>query len=220
MIGPPVSPERHWNTWDSGHPASFVHLPSRLAFRVAAYSARDNRYHGFPSGAGTRLLEHTPDGSFVAAELEHADTRIRLEVAKADPFALAGRLTMLEAGEWALRFWLLLEIGFLEPPAPDPSAVPARVWLDAPAAEAQYVEPLLVRARWRSLRVCILPGDRPTYANLYDDLAELPVELEEGGYYRPHPEQAHGRWAVLRFNGQSQAVTRFGLGTATDDPAA
>ena len=31
MLGPPVSPERHWNTWDSAHPASLVHLPSGLS---------------------------------------------------------------------------------------------------------------------------------------------------------------------------------------------
>jgi putative isomerase len=220
MMGPPVGPERHWNTWESGHPACFVHLPSRLAFRVSAYSARDNRYHDFPAGAGVRLLEHTPDGAYVAAELEHADTLIRMEVAKADPFALAGRLTVLEAGEWALRFWMLLEVGFLEDPGADPGAVPTRVRLDRPAAAARYVEPPLVRARWRSLRTCVVPAERPTYADVYDDLDELARELHEGGYYRPHPDQPDGRWAVLRFNGQSQATTRFALAGATDDEAA
>lgn len=220
MIGPPVGPERQWNTWDSGHPASFVHLPSRLAFRVSAYSARENRYRDFPPGPGTRLLEHTPDGGYVAAELEHAGTRIRVQVAKADPFALAARLTVLQAGEWALRFWLLLEVGFLDPPRADPSAVPARVRLDRPQGDARYLDPVRVRARWRSLHVCVLPAERPTYAALYDDLAELPAELEQGGYYRPHPDQADGRWAVLRFNGQSQATTRFALAGATDDDAA
>lgn len=220
MIGPPVSPERQWNTWDSGHPACFVHLPSRLGFRLAAYSARENRYHDFPAGPGTRLLEHTPAGDYVAAEVEHAGTRVRMEVAKADPFALAARLTVLDAGEWALRFWLLLEVGFLEPPAPDPSAVPARVRLDRPEPAAEYVQPVLVRARWRSLRVCVVPAERPTYADLYDDLSALPEELHQSGYYRPHPEQPHGRWAVLRFNGQSQATTRFALAGATDDAAA
>jgi putative isomerase len=44
--------------------------------------------------------------------------------------------------------------------------------------------------------------------------------LHAGGYYRPHPPQADGRWAVLRFNGQSQAVTRFAVAGATDDAAA
>lgn len=220
MIGPPVSPERHWNTWDSGHPASFVHLPSRLAFRVSAYSARENRLSEFPPSLGTRLLEHTADGGFVAAELEHAGSRILLEVAKADPFALAAQLTMLAAGEWTLRFWLLLEVGFLDPPAPDLSAVQANVRLDRPAHEARYVQPLLVRARWRSLRVCLAPAERPTYAGLYNDLDDLRDELECGGYFRPHPDQSEGRWAVLRFNGQSQAVTRFALACATDDAAA
>lgn len=220
MIGPPVSPERHWNTWDSGHPASFVHLPSRLAFRVSAYSARENRLSDFPPGLGTRLLEHTADGGFVAAELEHAGSRIRLEVAKADPFALAAQLTMLAAGEWALRFWLLLEVGFLDPPAPDPSAVRANVRIDCPARDARFVQPLLVRARWRSLRVCLAPAERPTYAGLYNDLDDLRDELERGGYFRPHPDQSEGRWAVLRFNGQSQAVTRFALACGTDDAAA
>ena len=63
MMGPPVSPGRHWNTWDSAHPAAFVHLPSGLVLRVAAYSAAENRLTDFPAGTGTKLLEHTPDGS-------------------------------------------------------------------------------------------------------------------------------------------------------------
>jgi putative isomerase len=220
MIGPPVSPERHWNTWDSVHPASLVHLPSRLSFRLAAYSARENRYHDFPAGQGVRLLEHTPDGGYVALELEHADTRIRMEVAKADPFALAARLTVLETGEWALRFWLLLAIGFLDRLPTDPSLVPARVRLERPTGAARYVDPLLVRARWRSLRLCAVPAERPTYADLYEDLGELREELQHGGYYRPHAPQADGRWAVLRFNGQSQAVPRVAIACATDDEAA
>jgi hypothetical protein len=107
MIGPPVSPERHWNTWDSAHPASLVHLPSGLALRLAAFSGSEGRYSDFPTA---RLLEHTPDASYVAAEVELAGSRVRLELAKADPFTFGGRLTVLETGEWALRFWILLEL--------------------------------------------------------------------------------------------------------------
>jgi putative isomerase len=220
MLGPPVSPERHWNTWDSGHPASLVHLPSRLAIRVAAYSSRAGRYCDFPAGPGTRLLEHTADAGYVAAELELAGTRVRFELAKADPFALGGRLTVIEASEWALRFWLLLEIGYLGADEEDPSTVPTRVRLDPPPAGGEYTEPSLVRARRRSRRACLVPSERPTYAGLYDDLAELREELEQGGYYHPHPEQPDGRWAVLRFNSQSQASTHFALAEATDDAAA
>ena len=215
MLGPPVSPERHWNTWDSAHPASLVHLPSRLALRLAAFSGSEGRYSDFPTA---RLLEHTPDASYVAAEVELAGTRVRLELAKADPFTLGGRLTVLETGEWALRFWLLLELGYPGDDEQDPSTVPTRVRLDPP--EDPYTQPVLVRARHRSRRACLLPSERPTYAGLYDDLDELREELEEGGYYRPHPEQPDGRWAVLRFNGQSQASTRFALAEATDDAAA
>jgi putative isomerase len=219
-IGPPLGPERHWNTWDSGHPVCLVHLPSRLAVRVAAYSAAESRYEPFASGAPVRLLEHEADARYVAAELALAGTRVRVELAKADPFAFAGRLEVLEAGEWALRFWMLLEVGFLAAPAPDPSEVRAGVRLDVPGGAAAYTAPLLARARWRSQRFCLVPEERPTYAGLYDDLAELRTELEAGGYYRPHPPQPEGRWAVLRFNGQSQAVTRFALAGATDDEAA
>jgi len=108
VLGPPVSPERHWNTWDSAHPASLVHLPSGLSLRLAAYSGSAGRYSDFPTA---RLLEHTADASYVAAEVELAGSRVRLELAKADPFSLGGRIAVLETGEWALRFWLLLELG-------------------------------------------------------------------------------------------------------------
>jgi putative isomerase len=215
VLGPPVSPERHWNTWDSAHPASLMHLPSRLSLRLAAFSGSEGRYSDFPTA---RLLEHTPDASYVAAEVELAGSRVRLELAKADPFTLGGRLTVLETGEWALRFWLLLELGYPGEDEQDPSAVPTRVRLDSP--DDPYTEPVLVRARHRSRRACLVPSERPTYAGLYDDIDELRQELEEGGYYRPHAEQPDGRWAVLRFNGQSQASTRFALAEATDDAAA
>ena len=220
MLGPPISPERHWNTWDSAHPASLVHLPSRLAIRIAAYSAREGSYTDFPAGPATRLLEHTADASYVAAELGHAGTRVRLELAKAEPFAFATRLTVLETGEWALRFWMLVAIGYLDVDEDDPGLVPARVRLEPAPPGREYVEPALVRARCRSRRACVLPAERPTYAHLYDDLGELRDELEQGGYYRPHPAQPDGRWAVLRFNGQSQATTRLVLAEATDDAAA
>ncbi len=215
MLGPPVSPERHWNTWDSAHPASLVHLPTGLSLRLAAYSGSAGRYSDFPTA---RLLEHTADASYVAAEVELAGSRVRLELAKADPFTLGGRLTVLETGEWALRFWLLLELGYPGDDEADPSTVPTRVRLDAP--EDPYTQPALVRARHRSRRASLVPSERPTYAGLYDDLDELREELEQGGYYRPHPEQPSGRWAVLRFNGQSQATTTFALAEATDDATA
>src|SRR3954447_25119460 len=184
MIGPPVSPERHWNTWDSGHPASLVHLPSGLVLRLAAVSARESRYCDFPAGPRTRLLEHTPDASYVAAELELAGTRMRFEAAKADPFTLGVRMEVLEASEWALRFWLLLQIGFPGVEAPDPSTVPTRVQLQPPPPGTEYTQPVLVRARRRSLRACLVPSERPTSAQLFDDLGELREELEQGGYYR------------------------------------
>src|SRR5215216_117428 len=171
VLGPPVSPERHWNTWDSAHPASLVHLPSRLSLRLAAYSGSEGRYSDFPAG---RLLEHTPDASYVAAEVELAGSRVRLELAKADPFTLGGRLTVLETGEWALRFWLLLELGYPGEDEVDPSTVPTRVRLDSP--DDPYTQPVLARARHRSRRACLVPSERPTYAGLYDDLDELREE--------------------------------------------
>ena len=98
MLGPPVSPERHWNTWDSAHPASLVHLPSRLAIRLAAYSARAGRYSDFPAGptrgcSSTRPTRATspPSSSWPArayGSSSPSPTRSRS----------VGRLTVLEAG--------------------------------------------------------------------------------------------------------------------------
>lgn len=220
MIGPPLPVDRHWNTWDSGHPACFLHLPSRLALRISAFSSQEGRHTTFPAGPEVRLQAHESDGAYVCAELRLAGTLLRLELAKADPFAFAGRVELLEAGEWALRFWIMLEIGFSEPVDSDPSGVRAGMRLGLPAADAAYSEAPVVRGRWRSQRFCVVTADRPTYAGLYDDPGLLSAELEQGGYFRPHPQQPEGRWAVLRFSGQSQGLVRFALAGATDDPAA
>ena len=126
---------------------------------------------------------------------------------------------MLETGEWALRFWLLLELGYPGDDEEDPSAVPTRVRLDPP--DDPYTQPALVRARHRSRRACLVPSERPTYAGLYDDLDELREELEAGRLLPAPPRAARpGAGRCCASTASRRRATTFALAEATDDATA
>ena len=217
MLGPsgqPGAPLEHVGQ----RPPGVARAPARAgsSLRLAAFSGSEGRYSDFPTA---RLLEHTADASYVAAEVELAGTRVRLELAKADPFTLGGRLT--GAGGGRVGAALLAAAGDRLPrrrrggPEHGPDPRPARPagrpvhrspWSSAPATAA-------------AAPASCPPSARPTRASTTTS-PSCARSSRQGGYYRPHPEQPDGRWAVLRFNGQSQASTRFALAEATDDATA
>jgi putative isomerase len=189
-----------------------VHLPSGFAVKLSAYSARLGRYNDFRAGDSVRLGAHTADADHVALTLSHAGTTIELAFAKPDASSVAGSVRTVATGEWALRFWLLLEIGFLDrPPQPPP---PDRVSI-VPGRDP-YTDPPHVRAE----RFCAVTSERPTFSGVYDDLDALRGELEAFGYFYPHPPQPDGRFAVLRFSAQEQGAFTFAVAEAPDADAA
>lgn len=213
-----VSPNRLWNTWDPRFPGCLLHLPSGFAVKLSAYSAALRSYSDFRAGSSVRLGPHTADGDYVSLTLRHGGTTIELAFAKADPSSLAGSVAVAATGEWALRFWLLLELGFLvQPGAPTTSSeADDAVSLYLPTGADAYVDPPVVRAEWQGLHFRAATSERPTFAGLYDDVGTLRSELESYGYFYPHPEQAAGRFAVLRFSAQEQGTFTFAVAGATD----
>jgi hypothetical protein len=191
-----------------------VHLPSRLSLRLAAFSGSAGRYSDFPTA---RLLEHTADASYVAAEVELAGTRVRLELAKADPFTLGGRLTVL--GDRRVGAALLAAARARLPrrrrggPEHRPDPRPARRAGD-PTRSPCSCAPATAAAAPASCR----PSDRPTRASTTTSTSC--ARSSRRRLLPAPPRAADGRWAVLRFNGQSQATTTFALAEATDDAAA
>jgi putative isomerase len=79
---------------------------------------------------------------------------------------------------------------------------------------------IAVRTSWRSQQFCALVSPRPAFAYLCSDIAALQAEMEEGGYYRPHPQQERGQWAVLFYNFELAPIFEFAIGQGTDDEMA
>lgn len=215
------SPARHWNTWDGLHPAAMVHLPTGLTVRLSAYSAKEGRYYGLEAGSEVRFHEHTADGDYVRLVATVAGSIVQLEFAKdADPHGVVGRVQVRSTDEWALRFWLCLEIGHVDvrhgpvPVAEDPPGLELDLGADP------YVDTPLVAVRHRSTWHAVTVDSRPTFAALYAHPDDLREELEDRGYYAPHRQPADPAWAVLRFNGQANQSFTFSAGAGHDRSAA
>ena len=216
MLGPPVSPERHWNTWDSAHPASLVHLPSRLSLRLAAFSGERGPLLRLPHRAaarahGRRELRRRRGRAGGLARPARARQGRPVLARRAADRAGDGRVGAALLAAARARLPRRGRGGPEHRPDPCPPR-PARRPVHAARARARPPPqpPRLPRAR---------PSARPTRASTTTS-PSCARSSRQGGYYRPHPEQPDGRWAVLRFNGQSQASTRFALAEATDDAAA
>jgi hypothetical protein len=105
--------DRQWNTWSPTHPGAFVHLPTGFCLRVSVFSASDGRYCDLRAGQIT-MHEHTITGDYVRFGARVAGTDLEVEFAKADPLAVVGRVRIVSPGEWGMRFWIALEIGFVD----------------------------------------------------------------------------------------------------------
>jgi putative isomerase len=214
-----LSPERHWNTWDSRYPLAWVHLPSGLTLRPAAFSTKAGTGSALEvSGAATlRLGPHHLTGRYVAGELELAGTRIGLEWAKADPFTWVARARWLAAGEWPLRFWLIWALGFSDPSLGRVALGPGAEGLvrgrPAPGegGPSRPEEPHLL-ATWRSQVMALTARPAPLAAGLHPSPEALLAQMEREGYFAPGSEG--GPWGALRLNGEEMPESFLALGTA------
>lgn len=199
-----------WGTWDAEAPSGVAHPGLGLAIRVGAFSTKERRATTFPYRPDVRLGPRLADGRYAEATLPHAGSAIRVRWA-GEGEDLVGRVEADPAGEWALRFWFTIELGFPEGPG--------RVRLVLPQGEAAYVEPPTALARLPDGRVAAFrPEVRPVTQHHYEDRTDVPRELEEHGYYYRPPARPDGRWAILRYNAVSLAVA---LAVAVgEDPAA
>jgi putative isomerase len=211
-------PELQWNTWDALQPTRMVHLPTGLAVSVAMFSTRAGQYREL--GDCDRVVpgRHDHGGAYVELLAEHAGSAIRVTFVKPNPFTLAGRVSVLRTGEWALRFWTLLVVGF--PGGADPDdAHPGRAMALEPKPDPYIAGP----AVWGSSHpqhFAVATSDRPVRADCYDELSALQDELARHGYYHPPRRVGTGEWAVLRFASETQREWIFGVACGTDRSAA
>lgn len=216
-----VSVARQWNTWDAKDPLCFVHLPTGLSLRFSLFSSADGRYRLAGQGGGLTLRAHASDGSFVRARIAHAGSEMELTYCKPDPHRVSVSLRFLKLGEWGLRFWAALEVGFQPLEGGPVPWRPDEPWMMVENAEPMppALPPKLL-ARHRSLFASVQSAEAAVYGGAYERIESFAEDLNARGYYAPPRQEAEARWGVLRFNAQMHPEIRVAVALGTDSAMA
>ncbi len=202
-------PDRAWGTWDERYPACMIHIPSRFAVRVTAFSATAGRYEelAYDASETFRLGEHTSDSGYAALEVSVHGTRLLIEFAKGAWSGVSGRVSIIEAGEMLFRLNLIVEAGFLAPAAAGPHEPPRRL-VDGRTRElalgrrapGDHRAPATGIGRWRSQFFAVAVSETPAVAAAYPDPAALSDDLQNRGWlYRPADHSGEGAvWVAGR----------------------
>lgn len=180
-----------WNTWEATAPSEVRDPRTGLAVRVSAYSTKANDATPLPFSREATLGPRLEEGRYLEATFPHHGSRVRVRAAS-EGDGVCGAVEVAPEGEWGLRFWFTLEVGF--------PGVEGEVRLEIPAGEAAYVDPPVAIATWSGGAAAFSPAIRPVTQHLYEDREEVLREFVERGYYYRPPVRDLGRWAVLRFN--------------------
>jgi putative isomerase len=149
----------------------------------------------------TRLGTHT-DGA-IGVELRHAGTRLSLAYAPITPSLLVGSVTPLELGEWGLRFWVLLHLGF--------DGTDGRVL--APDTTPPDADALI--GHYRDLWVAFVASPAPFVWDVHERLADITDDLLQHGYFHHRTPLPSARWGTFRFNFEGGPI-KFSAGLAHD----
>jgi len=201
-----------WNTWEATAPSEVLDHRSGLAVRVSAYSTMANDATSLPLSREVTLGPRLEEGRYLEATFPHHGSRVRVRAA-AEGDQVCGAVEVAPEGEWGLRFWFTLEVGF---PGGE-----GEVRLEIPAGEAAYVDPPVAMATWLGGAAAFSPAIRPVTQHLYEDREEVLREFVERGYYYRPPVRDVGRWAVLRFNAITPDVPwAVGVGASASEARA
>jgi putative isomerase len=212
-----VGLDRQWNSWDARDPLAMVHLPTGLCLRVSAFSSAEGRYRLLGQGPGVTLLEHASDGRFIRARIAHAGSEMELTFAKPTPHTVVARLRMLRLGEWGLRFWLALEVGFRDLGGGPAPWRPEEPWITVENAEPMppAASPRLT-GRHRSLWASVRSAEPAVFGGAYAAIETFADDLGTLGYYAPPRAEPGARWGVLRFNAQMHPEITVAVALGTD----
>ncbi len=176
-----ISEARHWNSWDSEHPAAMRFLPLDLDLGFCAYAASRNSFTRFPSGArGIKLGPRRIDGNGITLSLAHAGTELTLTYDKPDPLTLRGHWQAHKMAEWGLRFWVM----------PTLSAGRTNWRYDPKTGEFS--------AKIGQQHVVMLGERLPLLPTFHADVEGLREEYETKGYFCLDSRCTRGRFAVMR----------------------
>jgi putative isomerase len=212
-----VGVDRQWNSWDATDPLAMVHLPSGLCLRFSAFSSAEGQYRLLGEGPGVTLLEHASDGRFIRARIAAAGSAMELTYAKPNPHTVLARLRVLSLGEWGLRFWLALEVGFRDIASGPAPWRPEEPWIavENPEPMPPNAPPRLM-GRHRSLWASVASADPAVFGGAYAAIETFQNDLRERGYYAPPRAEHRARWGVLRFNAQMHPEITVAVALGTD----
>lgn len=216
-----VSVSRQWNTWDQRDPLSMVHLPTGLCLRFSVFSNKEGVYRQLGAETDVTLQQHMSDGSFVRATARHADSELEITFAKTAPHAVLAVLRTTRCSEWGLRYWVALEVGFLELGAGPAPWRPEEPWIEVVNPEPLPPErPPALFGRHRSLWVSVVSETPAVFGGAYQSIETFQADMNARGYYASPRQEAAARWGVLRFNAQMHPDIVIAAAFGTDREAA
>lgn len=187
-----ISCERYFNTWNSKSPAIMEFLPARFTIVPGAYSFASGEYTEFPFSDKIKLYEHDHEGRYLRLTMEHAGTVLQLCYWKADNWTVRGRLELLQAGEWGLRFLPTLAFGF-----------EAEGVLKIVDAELDFKQ--------GSYHLAVAFKDRPIRQCLAEKSSYLGEEMVKNGYYSPFTDADEAKYLNSCFNLEESPVIDFAV---------
>ena len=193
-----VSAQKYFNTWSAASPAILEFLPARFAICPGAYSDATGKYTEFPFNESMRLMEHQKDGAYVCLKARHAGTDILMEYAKADAYTVLCRYRATKNGEWGLRFWVNVGLGFL----------------DGKGVMQGHM------GAYRSYRIAAAFQDAPLRTAHCAQPHDEGRKMEEMGYYAPEIQAENPAWAVAKFNLEETPEIVFAVCVANDEAQA
>lgn len=194
-----ISKEKYFNTWSAKSPAIFEFLPARFQCCIGAYSHSTGTYTEFPfEPEHVRLMRHDRYGRYCSLQLEHQGTKLLLEFFKPDSWTLRVRVRRVANGEWGLRFWTLISLGFPE------------------EGTASFCGDRRALFKHRSYDIAAAFTSHTASRCLPVDSSYMGRHFEQNGYYGPLENDANPRWFSCAFNFEEMEEVTFSVAVAND----
>ena len=172
-----------WGTWTTERPAELRHLQSGLLIAPILYSSKEGRSYALPPGPALKLGPRTIGGGDAAFTTEFAGTVIEWQYLFNDHSNARIQWRRVSAGEWGLRYWLLLCVEHRHAKSLRYDRRTGGIFSQEEAADFR-----------------VMPDAVPSMATFHDSVDAAAEEIEEKGYFYLLSRGAEGRVAALRFN--------------------
>ena len=172
-----------WGTWTTERPAELRHLQSGLLIAPILYSSKEGRSNALSPSPDLKLGPRTIGGGDAAFTTEFAGTVIEWQYLFDDHSNARIQWRRVTAGEWGLRYWILLCIVHPQATSLRYEKRSGTIYSQEGAAEFR-----------------VTPDAAPSMATFHDSIDAAAEEIEEKGYFYLSSRGTEGKMAALRFN--------------------